>query len=254
MNDSAQTPAPQLADGVVWPADAVEVGRIVDAWGVKGGIKVQPFSSDPQALFCTKKWFLRPAEAASGALSRPSAKAGDAKAVDTKAAPAPVARKVAAGSAPMAARLSAPRFLQMTLVREQGDIVVGTAEGLDDRNAAEALKGARVFVSRSAFPTPDEGEYYWIDLIGLDVVNPQGDYLGKVADLMDTGPHSVLRCLSQTPIEAPTEAPGEAAADVAQDAAAPAQVTERLIPFVDAYIVSVSLADKRIVADWGLDY
>jgi 16S rRNA processing protein RimM len=62
-----------LDDGVVWPEDAVEVGRIVDAWGVKGGIKVMPFSSDPQALFCTKKWFLRPPEQAAGALSRPSA-------------------------------------------------------------------------------------------------------------------------------------------------------------------------------------
>jgi 16S rRNA processing protein RimM len=242
MNDRASTFAPVLPDGVVWPEDAVEVGRIVDAWGVKGGIKVQPFSSDPQALFCTKKWFLRPAEAASGALSRPSAKAGNAKAADAKVAPAP-ARKVAAGSAPMAARLAAPRFLQMTLVREQGDIVVGTAEGLDDRNAAEALKGARVYVSRSAFPTPDEGEYYWIDLIGLDVVNPQGDYLGKVADLMDTGPHSVLRCVTEA-----ARAEGEPAQDK------PAEATERLIPFVDAYIVSVSLADKRIVADWGLDY
>jgi 16S rRNA processing protein RimM len=246
MNDRASTFAPVLPDGVVWPEDAVEVGRIVDAWGVKGGIKVQPFSSDPQALFCTKKWFLRPAEAASGALSRPSAKAGDASAVV-----APVARKVAAGSAPMAARLAAPRFLQMKLVREQGDIVVGTAEGLDDRNAAEALKGARVYVSRSAFPTPDDGEYYWIDLIGLDVVNPQGDYLGKVADLMDTGPHSVLRCLTEaTPAVDPTA--GQADGQPAQ--AKLAEPTERLIPFVDAYIVSVSLADKRIVADWGLDY
>ncbi|MDQ6680846.1 MAG: hypothetical protein M3Y67_07770 [Pseudomonadota bacterium] len=34
-----------------WPADALEVGRIVDAWGVKGWVKVQAFSSDPQALF-----------------------------------------------------------------------------------------------------------------------------------------------------------------------------------------------------------
>jgi len=73
MNDRAETYAPVLDDGVVWPADAVEVGRIVDAWGVKGGIKVQPFSSDPQALFCTKKWFLRPGDAAAGALPRPSA-------------------------------------------------------------------------------------------------------------------------------------------------------------------------------------
>ncbi|WP_290873800.1 ribosome maturation factor RimM [Aquabacterium sp.] len=228
MNDRAPVSAPLvLNDGVVWPEDAVEVGRIVDAWGVKGGIKVQPFSSDPQALFCTKKWFLRPAEQAPGAVSRPSAKAGDA----TRSAPA---RKVAAGSAPMASRLAAPRFLQMKVVREQGDIVVATSEDLADRNAAEALKGARVFVSRSAFPTPDEGEYYWIDLIGLDVFNPAGEALGKVVDLLDTGPQSVLRL----------EAAG----------ATPADTVERLIPFVDAYIVSVSLADKRIVADWGLDY
>ena len=214
------TPSLVLDDGVVWPEDAVEVGRIVDAWGVKGGIKVMPFSSDPQALFCTKKWFLRPPEQAAGALSRPSAKTG-APSVAKPAAAAP-------------ARLTAPRFLQMTTVREQGDVIVGTAEGLDDRNDAEALKGARVFVSRSAFPTPEPDEYYWIDLIGLNVVNRQGEFLGQVADLMATGPHSVLRCVVP--------------AAEGQDA------VERLIPFVSAYIDSVSLADKRIVADWGLDY
>lgn len=219
MNDRS-TPSLVLDDGVVWPEDAVEVGRIVDAWGVKGGIKVMPFSSDPQALFCTKKWFLRPSEQAAGALSRPSAKTG-APSVAKPAAAAP-------------ARLTAPRFLQMTTVREQGDVIVGTAEGLDDRNDAEALKGARVFVSRSAFPTPEPDEYYWIDLIGLNVVNRQGEFLGQVADLMATGPHSVLRCVVP--------------AAEGQDA------VERLIPFVSAYIDSVSLADKRIVADWGLDY
>ena len=226
MNDRS-TSALVLDDGVVWPEDAVEVGRIVDAWGVKGGIKVMPFSSDPQALFCTKKWFLRPAEQAAGTLSRPSAKTGEAGASVVSKAAAPKA-----AAAP--ARLAAPRFLQMKTVREQGDIIVGTAEGLGDRNDAEALKGARVFVSRSAFPTPDADEFYWVDLIGLNVVNRQGEFLGQVADLMSTGPHSVLRCVVP--------------AAEGQDA------TERLIPFVSAYIDSVSLADKRIVADWGLDY
>jgi len=215
MNDRAETYAPVLDDGVVWPADAVEVGRIVDAWGVKGGIKVQPFSSDPQALFCTKKWFLRPGDAAVGALPRPSA-----------AKPAAAPQGVA--------RLAKPRFLQVRQAREQGDVVVATADGLEDRNAAEALKGARVYVSRSAFPTPDADEFYWVDLIGLDVVNKEGEALGKVVDLLDTGPTSVLRC------------EGEAGAD--------GKPVERLIPFVSAYIVSVSLADRRIVADWGLDY
>ncbi len=220
MNERAASPL-VLEDGVVWPDDAVEVGRVVDAWGVKGGIKVMPFSSDPQALFCTKKWFLRPADVAPGAVARPTA-----------------GRTASAGSASPAAatvpaRLSAPRFLQIKQAREQGEVVVATAEGLDDRNAAEALKGARVFVSRTAFPTPDEDEFYWVDLIGLDVVNREGQALGKVVDLIDTGPHCVLRCV----VEVDGKAEGE-----------------RLIPFVSAYIDSVSLADKRIVADWGLDY
>ncbi|MDI1349380.1 ribosome maturation factor RimM [Aquabacterium sp.] len=219
MSDRANPSPLVLDDGVVWPEDAVEVGRVVDAWGVKGGIKVMPFSSDPQALFCTKKWFLRPAEAAVGAVVRPGAATKPASAV---------------ASAAQAARLNAPRFLQVKSAREQSDIVVATCEGLDDRNAAEALKGARVFVSRSAFPTPDDGEFYWIDLIGLDVSNPQGEALGRVVDLIDTGPNSVLRL------------EGEADAD--------GKPVERLIPFVSAYILSVSLADKRIVADWGLDY
>jgi 16S rRNA processing protein RimM len=224
---TAAAPRPVLADGVLWPEDAVEVGRVLDAWGVKGGIKVQPFSSDPQALFCTKKWFLMPAEPAG--IGKPAAKVAAKTAVK-------VAKSTASATpVPALKRLDAPRFLQVKQAREQGDVVVVTSDDLLDRNAAEALKGARVFVSRSAFPTPDTGEFYWIDLIGLDVVNRDGQALGKVVDLMETGPTSVLRC------ELPAAAPG-------------ASATECLIPFVSAYIDSVSLAERRIVADWGLDY
>lgn len=222
MTDRAPSTPLVLDDGVAWPEDAVEVGRVVDAWGVKGGIKVQPFSSDPQALFCTKKWFLRPAEVSVGAVVRP----GVARSADKAA-------NAVAVTAAGVAKLARPRFLQVKSAREQGDVVVVTADDLADRNAAEALKGARVFVSRSAFPTPDEGEFYWIDLIGLDVRNPQGDALGRVIDLLDNGPQSVLRCEYE---------------------GAEGKPAERLIPFVSAYILSVSLADKLIVADWGLDY
>ncbi|MCX7233905.1 MAG: ribosome maturation factor RimM, partial [Burkholderiales bacterium] len=44
------------------PADAIEVGRIADAWGLKGWFKVLPYSADPQALFSSQSWFLLPAE------------------------------------------------------------------------------------------------------------------------------------------------------------------------------------------------
>lgn len=218
MTDRVSASPLVLEDGVVWPEDAIEVGRIVDAWGIKGGIKVLPFSSDPQALFCTKKWFIQPAIVQGGAIAKPAA--------SSKAVPSSVSSE--AGAAPVP-RLSKPRLLRVKQAKEQGDVIVATVDDVQDRNGAESLKGARVFVSRSAFPTPDNDEFYWVDLMGLTVVNRQDEVLGEVVDLLDTGPTSVLRL--------------KAADD-----------TERLIPFVSAYIDSVSLADKRIVADWGLDY
>jgi 16S rRNA processing protein RimM len=172
-----------------FPADAVEVGRVLGAWGIKGWIKVLPFASDPQALFSTKRWFLRPPDGP--------------------------------GVAP-------PPLLRLTESRQQGDFVVAGAQEVPDRNAAEALKGARVFVARSSFPTVGADEYYWVDLIGSAVTNREGVVLGTVADLIDTGAHSVLRVVL-----------GE---------------EERLIPFVAAYIDTVDLSTRSITVDWGLDF
>jgi 16S rRNA processing protein RimM len=195
--------APLAGDTPAWPDDAIEVGRIVDAWGVKGWIKVQPFAADPQALLSSRRWFLKPPEL-------------------------PVASR-----RPGAASL--PSLLKIRAARRHGDAVVAQAQDIDDRSAAEALKGTRIFVSRASFPTADPDEYYWIDLIGLAVVNHQGEHLGTVAGLLDTGPHCVLRV---TPEGAQ---PGD-------------EAVERLIPFVAAYIGEVDLATRRITVDWGLDY
>jgi 16S rRNA processing protein RimM len=186
------------SDDVAWPEDAVEVGRVVDAWGVKGWIKVQPYSSDPQALFSSRRWFLQPPEAL---------------------------RPAQAGTV-------LPRLLKVTQAKEHGDVVVATAQEVPDRNTAEALKGARVFVSRASFPTADPDEFYWVDLIGLEVINRQGERLGTVADLLDTGAHAVLRVVDE---QQPTPA-------------------ERLIPFVGAYVDQVDQDARRITVDWGLDY
>lgn len=189
-----------------WPADAIEVGRIVDAWGLKGWVKVQPFAAeDPQALFSSRRWFLLPSEKA--------------------------------GPRPNPGVPSIPTLLKITQVKDHGDVVVALAQEVSDRTAAEALRGARVFIGRASFPTPDPGEFYWVDLIGLAVVNRQGEALGTVAGLIDTGPHSVLRVAPASPPEG-----------------ASAQEAERLIPFVGAYVDEVSLAQRLITVDWGLDY
>ena len=117
-----------------------------------------------------------------------------------------------------------------------GGDVVATLVGMRDRDDAEALKGATVQVARSEFPALEEDEYYWSDLIGLDVVNLQGEALGKVTDMMHNGAQSILRI-------APV-------ADPALDKQAP----ERLVPFVDQFVKTVSLDQKLITLDWGLDF
>ncbi len=200
-----------MTDALAWPDDAVEVGRVIDAWGIKGGFKVQAFSADPQALFSSRRWFLQPA--------------------------LPQANKPALVAKPAKAPLPLPPLLKITSAREQGDVIVATAQEIPDRTAAESLKGVRVFISRQSFPTASADEFYWVDLIGLSVLNREGELLGEVIDLLDTGPHSVLR------VRKP-----DAAADAKPDDA------ERLIPFVAAFVDKVEMEHKRIIVDWGLDY
>ena len=172
---------------------------MIGAWGVKGGIKVKPFAADPQALFSSKRWYLQPPETVMPQGNR--------------------------ASRPL------PPLLRVVQAREHGDGVVATVQDIDDRDAAQALAGARVFVPRASFPTPDEDEFYWVDLIGLAVANRAGVELGTVTGLIETGPHCVLRVQ-----------------------AAGADAPERLIPFVAAYVDAVDLPGRRIAVDWDAEY
>jgi 16S rRNA processing protein RimM len=177
------------------PADAIEVGRIHDAWGVKGWFKVLPHSADPQALFSSKRWYLQPPD------KGPHALAGTV-------------------------------LLRVREAKEHSNSVVARIDGVDDRGTAELLKGARIFVPRSSFPTAGDDEYYWVDLLGLDVVNREGVQLGKVKDLLATGPQTVLVL--------EYEEGGKA--------------QERMLPFVSAYVDKVDLQARRIDVDWQPDY
>jgi len=178
------------------PADAVEVGRIADAWGIKGWFKVLPHSASPEALFSSRRWYLQPSERGA---------------------------RTFAGTC----------LLSIREAKDHSDSVVARADGVDDRTAAEALRGARVFVPRSSFPTPASDEYYWVDLIGLNVVNREGVALGEVRELLTTGPQTVL---------------------VIEDRAGVDKPVERMIPFVSAFVDTVNLAARRITVDWQPDY
>lgn len=117
--------------------------------------------------------------------------------------------------------------------RKQGDEVVALFSGIDNREAAEALRGSVVFISRSHFPALPEDEYYWVDLIGLSVFNRRGDALGTVKGLIDNGAHPVL----QVTVENSEN-----------------KVRELLIPFVDQFIGDVDREGGKITVDWELDY
>ena len=75
-------------------------------------------------------------------------------------------------------------------VREGVKGLIASMPGIADRDAADALRGVEVLVPRSAMPPPADGEYYWVDLLGLAVVNREGVALGQVSDLLSTGSYS----------------------------------------------------------------
>lgn len=96
--------------------------------------------------------------------------------------------------------------------------------GIETPERANEFKGRPVVIER---PAPPEGEYYWSDLVGLQVVNEQGVVLGVVKQMSHNGAHEVM------------EVQGE---------------RTRLLPWVPLYVKKVDLQDKRIDVEWEADW
>ena len=167
------------------------MGRVAAPYAVKGWLKIQPFTEYLDSLLDYPTWWLGHAEG----------------------------------------RKSGWREYRVVEGKIHGQALLAQLEGVDDRNAAEALKGLEVAVDRAEFPETGEDEYYWDDLIGLEVVNTEGVALGVVKGLLETGAHDVLRV-----------------------AGPEAGQRERLIPFVSAYVREVDQAGRRILVEWGADW
>ncbi|WP_153074863.1 ribosome maturation factor RimM [Paraburkholderia bonniea] len=179
-----------------WPDDAVEVGVIVDSYGLKGWVKVAAHADAGRggdALLTAPRWWLLKDH------ERRSTGAQGAKV--------------------------------------HGDSVVVALGGVTDRDAALLMRGTRVYICRSDFPALEADEFYWVDLLGLDVVNEVGVALGTVAGMIDNGAHSVLRVAYQ-----------------ASGVEGKNTTAERLIPFVGVYVKAVDQAAKQITVDWEADY
>jgi 16S rRNA processing protein RimM len=112
--------------------------------------------------------------------------------------------------------------------RLQGKNVVVKLAGVEDRNQAIELVGSKIFILPEQLPELDEGDYYWSDLIGLEVESLQAEPLGTIAMMMETGANDVMVLKGDR---------------------------ERLIPFVmDDIVRQVDLTNKRVVVDWKPDY
>lgn len=159
------------------------MGRIAAPFGVKGWVKVQPYSEDPGALMDFESW------------------------------------RVGRGAQ--------HRQYTVEAIQDHGNALVAKLVGIEDRDAAYALRGQEILVARRELPATGENEYYWSDLIGLTVTNREGVELGKVASLMETGAHDVLVVKGQR---------------------------EHLIPFVAAFVGKVDLKQGSVEVDWGEDY
>ena len=159
------------------------MGRVAAPFGVKGWLKVQPYSEDPDALMDFESW------------------------------------RVGRGEQ--------HRQYTVEAIQDHGAALVVKLAGIDDRDAAYALRGQEISVAKRDLPPPEENEFYWSDLIGLTVVNREGIELGKVDSLMEGGANDLL---------------------VVKGA------REHLIPFVAAFVGKVDLAGGTIEVDWGEDY
>ncbi|MDR1462626.1 MAG: ribosome maturation factor RimM [Azoarcus sp.] len=112
--------------------------------------------------------------------------------------------------------------------QEHGKGLIASLEGIVDRDAAQAIASWYVAAPREALPGTGDGEYYWGDLVGMTVLDEAGETLGEVAGLISTGAHDVLQVRD-----------GD---------------TERLIPFVAAYVGDVNLAGQTIHVAWQKDW
>lgn len=113
--------------------------------------------------------------------------------------------------------------------RIHGQSLIAKFAGCEDRTAAFALKGQHIAVARADLPAPEEDEYYWSDLIGLQVDNLDGQHFGQVQELLATGSNDVL---------------------VVQDKGG----QKRLVPFTNDAIRQVDLAAGKLLVDWPAEW
>lgn len=145
------------------PEDLVEVGRVGDAYGIQGMVRIIPFSDQETVLLDVNCWWLMRTDRHGKVLE------------------------------PM-------RDAQLVRSRVQGSAIVAKLKDIADRDQAQSLKGMTVYISRADFPQVEEDEFYWVDLIGCSVYSSNTSpetLIGIVVEVSDNGAHGVLHVQRQ---------------------------------------------------------
>jgi 16S rRNA processing protein RimM len=111
--------------------------------------------------------------------------------------------------------------------REQGKTIVAQLKDINDREQARSMIGVDIYIEKSQLPALEEGEYYWEELIGLEVINQQQVVLGKVSSLVDTGANSVIIVNGEK---------------------------EHWVPYIEPFLIEVNLDKQQILVDWDEDF
>ena len=159
------------------------MGYIAGAFGVKGWVKLQPLTAEPQNLLDYAGWWIEDG--------------------------------------------AGWQYRKVERAEVHDRTVAAKLQGCDDRDVAVRYRGRQVAVPRAEFPQAGENEFYWADLVGLKVVNAEGEDLGTVSRVFETGANDVLVVEGER---------------------------ERLIPFTEEVVSKVDLAGKLILVNWGADY
>ena len=124
--------------------------------------------------------------------------------------------------------------IEMDQIKQQGNGLIAHFKGYDKPEQAQQLVGLELKINKAELPGLQSGEFYWYQLQGLGVVNLQGQLLGEVAKMMETGANDVL-----------VVSPSESSIDN----------NERLIPYLlDSVVKNIDLENEVIEVDWGADY
>jgi 16S rRNA processing protein RimM len=115
------------------------------------------------------------------------------------------------------------RRFEIKSLRVTAKGVVVHLKGVEDRNAAEALRGVGLFVERTALPPSEDGAYYHVDLIGLAAVDAAGAAIGKVIAVQNFGAGTML------------------------EISRPGVRETEYVPFTDAFVPEVDIAGGRVV-------